>query len=810
MITPSSRAVEPSPEALECFRWFASLDFPDVRRATFASFTDGRWWRGGFQGGAGQEKNYGFILKDGRNVFTVLTAEWEILRLKKSGTGDGDVDRIEWKEAGFEDYCKELAAKLRRRKVKPDSLWDRFGERLSHPAEIFGVAFAAWRRGSPEAAGKLFGEAVRVWRGEFLQRGRAATFRGQLELDLGYAAMWRAVVAFSGGDWERVRHLVSRRELRNMLEAVVRQFPASPYATQAGEMAAVLGRMVAEDEAHAVRTEEMLESLPVEERVQELIFRLRNQNGRQNGQPGACDIFAFQKTGDTPAHHLRGMGLEAVPGLIGALGDKRFTRSVWFHRDSYFSHRVLTIGDCALTILQCIAGQGFYVAGEMSREERLEARHAAVKAWWKSVRQKGLKQSLVEEISSGEIDPGPLCYQLEEMDEDAVMPALLAGAARAAAAWMKGQFYHCMARSSDPRGGVFVRERIKKEKNAAARLMAVTALMPVNREEALAAVFKDWRRDVPEDEVEESIFVRGRFAEMAELLTQSGAPEGIEALEWKWKRRTANQRAIICKVLARSTRRFPLCDEGMGNLAGVVKAAEKVLMRALHDTDVRTSMGGSFDDWSFCNPSIATMAHWALNQILPEVYSFTKRAFSRQRESERIAAINSWRKVHGKRLLPMPAKREKLPSKGALTIVETVSEPPGTEDLEFAREWLRVLKGRKLKAATLPDICRQFITMGVEGVAGLAVEAERDDDLTGVTVTLRVKPGDSPNRQGGWSRRWRIVLGTKVLLEEPGWWFQRHAEERAHWARALAELQKVVAAPPETPFGIQFDVGAAG
>ena len=49
--------------------------------------------------------------------------------------------------------------------------------------------------------------------------------------------------------------------------------------------------MVAQDEAHSKNGPANFDALPVDQRVHELIFQLRDQNGRQWSQPGWCDIF---------------------------------------------------------------------------------------------------------------------------------------------------------------------------------------------------------------------------------------------------------------------------------------------------------------------------------------------------------------------------------------------------------------------------------------------------------------------------------------------------------------------------------------
>jgi len=121
-----------------------------------------------------------------------------------------------------------------------------------------------------------------------------------------------------------------------------------------------LKRMIQDDAEHAAKASKPWDKMTTDERVAELTFRLRDQNGMQMGQPGGCDIFE-NRTGktDTAAHQLVAIGFDAVPQLIAALDDQGLSRSVTYGRDFFFSHRVLTVGDCAQAILGRIAGRQF-------------------------------------------------------------------------------------------------------------------------------------------------------------------------------------------------------------------------------------------------------------------------------------------------------------------------------------------------------------------------------------------------------------------------------------------------------------------
>ena len=121
-----------------------------------------------------------------------------------------------------------------------------------------------------------------------------------------------------------------------------------------------------------------------------------------------------------------------MPQLIEVLGDDRFSRSVGFHRDNYFSHFVLRVGDCAEAILSRIAHRPFYAQtsdGAMLKDGQGEATKRKVQEWWSKMQQKGEKQLLVETVASGDEDAAEQAERLVEKYPDAALAALAQGVA---------------------------------------------------------------------------------------------------------------------------------------------------------------------------------------------------------------------------------------------------------------------------------------------------------------------------------------------------------------------------------------------
>lgn len=173
---------------------------------------------------------------------------------------------------------------------------------------------------------------------------------------------------------------IERSELLRKSQKFVKDFPKSEHVARAKEIASTLTRMSSE------------ELPPKSEPIKRLIFLLRDQDGVQVSQPGSCDIlfadrvhhairestpeFANEYT-PSPAQELINIGFDAIPLLIDHIDDDTFTRSVGFHRDFYFSHRVLRVSDCVKTILHEIAPTGriFEIGDDSAATKRAMKSH---------------------------------------------------------------------------------------------------------------------------------------------------------------------------------------------------------------------------------------------------------------------------------------------------------------------------------------------------------------------------------------------------------------------------------------------------
>lgn len=197
----------------------------------------------------------------------------------------------------------------------------------------------------------------------------------RLQVAFGYLEMWDIVLSFR-------KPTVPRSLLLHRCLRFAELHAASEHVERAIETANILREMLAEEATFRQPMDRA--SLPLEEWIEVLIFQLRDQTGRQVMQPGWVSVLHSTSQED-PASALVEIGLDAVPALIESLDDQHLSRAVGYHRNSSFSHRPLTIGECCGQILSRITGQSFRPPGKRIRPAQ---RKENARAWWRKMQEK--------------------------------------------------------------------------------------------------------------------------------------------------------------------------------------------------------------------------------------------------------------------------------------------------------------------------------------------------------------------------------------------------------------------------------------
>ena len=327
----------------EAFKWFDGLGFPTLKDRQLVRIATGRW----SQSGDNPPQNgyvAAFLLKSEGDFFTALALDLDTETFKSTPPKTPEHQRVGYEKLDLKKEAAAYVTSLRavRDKNKDEPTWFfrhmwHFGPYLSEDAEIFVLARACAANGMESQARELFDFAEEFSRQEARGDKPPKSLREAVAREIAHKEMWQAVLAFGELD-------VGRKGLLARFERIAKLFPESEHVKRARETAEMLRQMVREDDEHAKQAKP-LAKMSVQGRAADLVFQLRDQNGQQWSQPGRCDVFLDPREETSPAHQLVKLGFDAVPALIDALGDRRFTRSVGYHRNFYFSHYVLSVGD---------------------------------------------------------------------------------------------------------------------------------------------------------------------------------------------------------------------------------------------------------------------------------------------------------------------------------------------------------------------------------------------------------------------------------------------------------------------------------
>lgn len=202
----------------------------------------------------------------------------------------------------------------------------------------------------------------------------------------------------------------------------------------------ILGQMVKEDEAHAVQNPKSIAKQQASTQITELLYKLRDQ---APDTFGVYDGRRFLPTSNTADVSLYELGYLAVPRLLNALSDQRFTRGLKDEGDTDdITLLPVRVRDYALGILCEIAHRRLWaVPGQIGgstfnpkefprREEKDWAPTITrANAWWAEVQQKGELRTVIEDVESGSEDAVPGAEWLTRAYPEYALVALARGAA---------------------------------------------------------------------------------------------------------------------------------------------------------------------------------------------------------------------------------------------------------------------------------------------------------------------------------------------------------------------------------------------
>jgi hypothetical protein len=655
-------AAEVSGEARTNFEWFNSLGFPDVKGCPFVRIATGSWGQMGNQPPQNQYLN-AFLLASNAANFTSVSLDLYRRTLSYSTNGPPEYKRVGYDQLNLKHEANKLLDAYANGEIKTVTTPD-LDERISKRISMFVFAWGCWRNGLNSEAEKLYqlSKTLRYGIAEIDEEH----FQLVLEQEIAYAMMWRAVIDFG-------KTSISRPQLLREFQTIVTNYPHSDQQERARQTVAILQRMIAEDEAHARNAPTNLDVLPVDQRVHELIFQLRDQHGEQGGQPGWCDIFDdWRGVTNSAAHQLVRIGYPAVPQLTAALEDKTFTRSVGFWRDFTFSHTVLTVGDCSAAILERITGVAFYKSGctscYMSNEHKEAETRKAAEAWWANFQKNGEKQMLIEGVEVGDesaiaqanllvarypdVAAVALTKGIRANEKAVVADAFLSGEMRAAKRRnIRNQLVGIFQKFDPAASRTFLQNELH-EGNDGSRVSAAEILVQSNQNDVIKTMIQEWQNS-PDYKVEKD---QG-WTECARFLATVDTPEAIAALGQNLQARPLSTRMAIVHIVGEGGTLWGEIRPISKRSASTGDAIEELFVSCLEDTGQQLGDSGPRLGRHYQNVRICDMAGYYLNQLWPDRYEFYLSDELTWRDYRRMKCMNVWRLNHGQPALPLPTSK---------------------------------------------------------------------------------------------------------------------------------------------------------
>jgi hypothetical protein len=602
-----------------------------------------------------------------------------------------------------------------------------------------------------------------------------------MEKDVGKAALGHAVSAC--GDVS-----ITRPQLLVQFEAIIRNYPHSQDYQRAKQMADILKQMIAEDDQHAKMAPKDPNQLPAEERVRELIYRLRDQ--RMSGITDGRFAMRIRSEGATksPAHQLVDLGYTAVPQLITAIQSPTLTRSL--ARDTHAPiYRVLPVSNFAVVILEQITGKSW------GRSETNT--QAAFQAWWAEFQKKGEKQMLVDGVSSGGRDAAAQADMLVARYPDAAAAALMQGikAADPFLARTRADLLERLGKlPSSPATTDFFMEEMRHGPQLRARVAAAYVLRQQGKSEAVTAMIDECEKS-PLQGPEEG----GVLGELQDFLASCDSAQAIEALGHNLRQRPAEIKSHVLASVGNTNRPGKPTQS-----PATIEAIEKFLVGALEDTDEYQGFDAWENGMSVSDPRIYDVAEWLLAQRWPNRYVISLPGNPKARERRRIEFLNTWRAPHQLPTLPLPQPEHTplAPAEAAkVTVVEWSPDSAKPTDSFAAR--IGGFKDKLLRAEELIALTTDFTHNAEPGVSGLIIKADKDEYLSGVSLTLTLLARQRTKTEWQWNDL--VVVGTQtndIHGIGRGWFSGIPPLDQG--TDIVGVLQKAIDSPPETPFEINL------
>ncbi len=396
----------------------------------------------------------------------------------------------------------------------------------------------------------------------------------------------------------------------NPYENFATQYPASPKVAYAREGRRILQKMIAEEAAHHPKADRDngargtggREYLPTAEPGRRHVGHTQRYPIDTETKDGAKVI--------TPVHRLVDLGDAAVPALIEALDDRRFTHCLEqsFHTDST-PPLVMRVGNVAQRILEHISGRNFYRPPRRTTGQLINGTtRQQAEAWWKEKQGKGEKEQLIEATAKGGDDSRNAARKLVEKYPDVAIAAIEAGWPVTKHPAHRGELVKIAGRLPGDTPLAFLRSKLTAGNGLYSQVHAAEALFAHGQPDAIPAMVEAWhavqsRLLTNESDAYSEVGVSHR------LPRAEPDAKAIDALAREARHAPVDARLAVVSVF------MPDLKQG-GSMTGVgatispsspasgkppsepAPAIERLLVSALDDRERRFGLRGTLDEAS--------------------------------------------------------------------------------------------------------------------------------------------------------------------------------------------------------------------
>ena len=384
---------------------------------------------------------------------------------------------------------------------------------------------------------------------------------------------------------------------------------------------------------------------------------------------GRYPIYASARAGAevvTPVHRLVDLGHAAVPQLIEALDDRRFTRCMVQQFKGGAEPMVMRVGDVVRRILEHISGQNLFPRKTDAGKLVNGTTRQQAEAWWAEVQGWGEKGVLIKAAAAGDQEGCVAARKLVEKFPAAALDAIEAGIRASTREGYRGEYVEVAGLLPGDAPVAFLKSKLGPGNGLYSQIHAAEALFARGQLDAVPAMIEAWRKvqsRLPTNEGDADPEVRGLIS----FLAKSANAEAIETLGNEARKAPVDVRLAVVKV-------FLPAAKGHGGFSGIGpivsvrgdipklpageagRAIERLLATALDDRERRFGLKGTYNQFSYSDPRVCDVAALVLSGRWPEKYRFEWSATSTECDAQIAGMRDRWRAENGLPPLasPMP------------------------------------------------------------------------------------------------------------------------------------------------------------